>query len=549
MNRERLLAAAACGAPGLLAGIQLTGLLFFLNPHLPFQPWPVIRTSAYYGVLGALAASALLLAVSWRRPERALRLLPWSLATVFGAASILDLAHAVRYEHYLPPGIHDRLIKAGLWLALASLITAYTAFLHSYRRKRPYGARSRFGIAGLAVLTVYSVFERREAFEPPPTATPRAAAIDAAPPPNLLIVGLDGASLDAILPLSEQGLLPFFSETMRAGSYGRAESIEPANRLPLWTTVVTGKYPFRHSVVAEQTRGAPPLPGEHFHLTPDAIAFGLWGARSASDGGPAIDASAPALWQIADGFGLDSVVLDFGVGLTDVSGTRAAALGSAMADERLARLGDSPPSALYTAALRDLETQSQLLTTLESRPLGGSRLVVFALMDGLADVSRLYYDSYEAVQFDGDQAPVRLDRARWLSAYYAFLDGLLAEAWDRLPHPRMLAVVSAYGFERSGPIRRLLGRWRQGPAIPAGGFQTPDGVVLLRGQGIKEDFLLTGLGIQDVAPTLLYALNLPVARDIDGRVITQSFDLATLARRPIAFVPTYETNPAGGRWR
>ena len=542
MNRERLLAGAAGAVPGLLAGIHLTGLLFFLNPHLPFQPWPVVRTGAYYGALGAVASCALLLAASWRRPDRPPRLLPWAMAAVFGAASVLDLAHAARYEHFLPPGIHDRLIKAGLWLALASLITAYTAFAHAYRRRRPYGARSRFGIAGLAVLTVYSVFERREAFDPPAPTTPRAAAIESVPPPNLLIVGLDGASLDAILPLSEQGLLPFFSETMRAGSYGRAESIEPAVRLSLWTTVVTGKYPFRHGVVAERTHGAPSLPGERFHLTPGVIGFGIWGDRGVTDGGPALQASAPALWRIAGGFGIDSVALDFGVGLTDASGARAAALGSAMEDERLARLGDGPPSALYTAALRDLETQSQLLATLDSRSEEGSRLVVFALMDGLADVSRLYYDAYEAVQFDGDQAPVRLDRARWLSAYYAFLDGLVAEAWERLPPPRMLAVVSAYGFRRSGPVRRLLGRWSDATANSGGRFETPDGLLLLRGQGIREDSLLTGPEIQDVAPTLLYALDLPVARDIDGRVLTEAFEPATLARRPIAFVPSYGTN-------
>ncbi len=545
MTRERLLAAAAGATPGLFAGIHLTGLLFFLNPHLPFHPLPVLRTGAYYGGLGAVATGALLLAVSWRRPERPLRLLPWSMAAVFGAAAALDLAHAARYEHFLPPGIHDRLTKAGLWLALAALITACTAFLHSYRRKRPYGTRSRFGIAGLAVLTVYSVFERREAFDPPPPISPRAAAIDSAPPPNLLIVGLDGASLDAILPLSEQGLLPFFSETMRAGSYGRAESIEPAVRRSLWTTVVTGKHPFRHGVVAERTWGAPPLPGERFHLTPGAIAFGLWGDRGAPEGGPAVRRSAPALWQIAGTFGIDSVALDFGVGLTGTSGARAAALGSAMVDERLARLGDGPPAALYTAALRDLETQSQLLATLASRPREDARLLAFALMDGLAAVSRLYYDAYEAVQFDGDQAQARIEQARWLSSYYAFLDGLIAEAWQQLPPPRMLAVVSAYGFRRSGPVRRLLGSRIEASAIAGGGLQTPDGLLLLRGQGIREDVLLTRLGIQDVTPTLLYALNLPVARDIDGRVLTESFEPAILARRPIAFVPSYETDRSG----
>ena len=113
-------------------------------------------------------------------------------------------------------------------------------------------------------------------------------------------------------------------------------------------------------------------------------------------------------------------------------------------------------------------------------------------MDGLAAVSHLYYDSYEAVQFDGDQKPVRVDRARWLSSYYAFVDGLVAEAWQQLPQPRMLAVVSAYGWRRSGPLRRLLRVRGKAPGGTGGGSQnTPDGLLLLRGQGINEDLLLT----------------------------------------------------------
>ncbi len=548
MKQERLLSCAACAVPGLLAGIHLTGLLFFLNPHLPFNPATVFRASAYYGLLGALSTMAVLIPISWRTPERARRLLPWCMGAVFVATAGLDLAHAALYDHFLPPGIHDRLVKAGLWLVLAAVVTLYTAFLHSYRRQRPYGARSRFGIASLAVLTVYSVFERREAFEPPPQRKPRSAAIEATPPPNLLVVGLDGASLDAILPLSEQGLLPFFSQTMRGGSYGRAESIEPASRLPLWTTVVTGKYPYRHGVVSEETRGAPVLRGERFHLAPRAIGFGLWGDRGATEGSPPTLPSAPALWQIAAGFGIDVYALDSGVGLTESGAVRAAALGSAMEDERLARLGDGPPSALYTAALRDLETQTQLLGILASRtPEDDSGLVVFAVMDGLAAVSHLYYDSHEAVLFDGDQVQARVDQARWLSSYYAFVDGLLAEAWEELPPPRTLAVVSAYGWRRSGPLRSLFGLRGGAPGGASVSQNTPDGLLLLRGHGINEDRLLTRLGIQDIAPTLLYALNLPTALDIDGRVITEAFEPSTLARRPIAFVPSYETTSGAVR--
>jgi len=121
-----------------------------------------------------------------------------------------------------------------------------------------------------------------------------------------------------------------------------------------------------------------------------------------------------------------------------------------------------------------------------------------------------------------------------------------------LPPPRTLAVVSAYGWRRSGPLRSLFGLRGKAPGGAGVSQNTPDGLLLLRGQGINEDLLLTRLGIQDVAPTLLYALNLPTALDIDGRVITEAFEPSTLARRPIAFVPSYETTAGAARgpgWR
>ena len=41
-------------------------------------------------------------------------------------------------------------------------------------------------------------------------------------------------------------------------------------------------------------------------------------------------------------------------------------------------------------------------------------------------------------------------------------------------------------------------------------------------------------------PTLLYALGLPIARDLDGKVLAAAFEPALLQRRPLAFVASYE---------
>ena len=68
-----------------------------------------------------------------------------------------------------------------------------------------------------------------------------------------------------------------------------------------------------------------------------------------------------------------------------------------------------------------------------------------------------------------------------------------------------------------------------------------DGALFLRGEGVRAGGFVAQAGIEDVMPTLLYALGLPLARDLDGRVLTGAFDAEQLERSSLAFVPSYET--------
>ena len=47
--------------------------------------------------------------------------------------------------------------------------------------------------------------------------------------------------------------------------------------------------------------------------------------------------------------------------------------------------------------------------------------------------------------------------------------------------------------------------------------------------------------IRDVVPTVLALLGLPVADDLDGRVLTEMIDPAFLERFPVQSIPSYET--------
>ena len=65
---------------------------------------------------------------------------------------------------------------------------------------------------------------------------------------KLLIVGLDGATLDLIRPWAADGQLPALAQLMQSGVTGTLESTLPPVTSPAWPTFMTGKNPGRHGV-------------------------------------------------------------------------------------------------------------------------------------------------------------------------------------------------------------------------------------------------------------------------------------------------------------
>lgn len=65
---------------------------------------------------------------------------------------------------------------------------------------------------------------------------------------RLMVIGLDGATLDVLTPLAEQGLLPNLSRWLRAGRAQQLISTVPAVTPVAWSTFLTGCDPARHGV-------------------------------------------------------------------------------------------------------------------------------------------------------------------------------------------------------------------------------------------------------------------------------------------------------------
>jgi predicted AlkP superfamily phosphohydrolase/phosphomutase len=72
---------------------------------------------------------------------------------------------------------------------------------------------------------------------------------------RVFVIGLDGATLEVIVPLVEAGRLPTFARLMREGAYGTLLSTIPATSPPAWTTFMTGKKACKHGIFDFLTPG------------------------------------------------------------------------------------------------------------------------------------------------------------------------------------------------------------------------------------------------------------------------------------------------------
>ena len=110
-----------------------------------------------------------------------------------------------------------------------------------------------------------------------------------APSGRVLVIGLDGATWDVLVPMVNQGLLPHIGRFLRDGTWGPLMAPFPPVTAPSWTSFQTGVNPGRHGVF------------DFFEPVP-----GTYEKKLASLGTPPV----PSLWDHVGAAGGRSVVVN-----------------------------------------------------------------------------------------------------------------------------------------------------------------------------------------------------------------------------------------------
>lgn len=572
---------------GAFLSAYLTIATLHLNPAFPLgAAAPVAAAFALaYGANAILVFYALVVlrqvaAVQVLSPGwLSVRVLAWMGAIAAGIGAAVLWLNARDFAPFLEADTARRMTLAAMALGLCAAVCLALALAHIGRRGTwPSGLLL---VTTLVLSVVVPLLQRAPAPLPAATARPEAGgagASDAALQPGgrVVLLGIDGASLDHIRLAVAEGRLPNFGRALDGGAATHLATIRPTQDEPIWTTVATGRLP-QASGVRSAARYRSWLGGPALDVLPDYIfaqALVRYGFLHAEAHTPDSMTSQP-LWRIVAARGLPVGVIGFPLthpapslngyvvsdvlhrvddarfvldgaaavsppGLwTEIAGARTRPLAPDPHD-LLARAGQVPRGTAADGRADPAPVQAdslhlRLLDTLEAERR--SRFVAVRL-PGLDAVGH-YFLRYAVPADFGDVSDAeRAAYGRVLDDYYAVIDAAVGRLSAGLGPEDLVLVVSSHGMEPLSPVKRVLERLVGDAQLSGTHERAPDGFVLAFGAAVQPGEPERG-SVADIAPTVLYYLGLPVGRDMNGRPRTDFFRPDFTATRPVTFIPGY----------
>ena len=551
---------------GGLGAAYLTILLLHLNPHVPLASGTVWRwyatLGAFYGVHLAILFYVVMLlrelvSVDLFSPGWiSVRLMAWLSSMAAAVAATLMWLNLRGFPAVLGEAAARRFTYGAVGLTLSAIVLLGIAIAHySFGRR---GSRVGAALVTIAITASLAlpIAARGGGGEAPPGARRVALAQQPQrPTPRIIMLLLDGASLEYVLPRVAAGRLPNFGRVLDTGATLDLATIRPTQPDPVWAAVATGMYPSKNGVRSSSLYYAPGddravdlLPGYCFSHTlvrlgvvadrPNSSAawrarplWGILGDAGITTGIARWPVTYPA--QPVNGFLLSDRFHQMVGSMFEFDG-RAAYPADAIPIARDAFAGPGN-GASEPASTRWDEAYSRAARELES----GLPVQFEAVRYQGLDTAGHYYLKYAQPRALGELSDAeRQAYGGLLERYYAFLDGEIGSAMARLAAGDLLLVVSGFGMQPVSPIKHAVARLFRAADLSGTHENAPDGFLLAYGTHVAKGRKPRG-SIVDVTPTILYFVGLPIGRDMDGYARADLFTRALTADRPITFIPTH----------
>jgi predicted AlkP superfamily phosphohydrolase/phosphomutase len=282
-------------------------------------------------------------------------------------------------------------------------------------------------------------------------------------PARVLIIGLDGATLDLIEPWAADGSLPHLARLMAAGAWGPLRSTVPPSTFPAWTSLMTGVNPGQHGIYDFTRR----LPGSYrveflnatYRQRPSAWRLlSESGLRVGVIGLPATYPPEPVSGIVISGF--DSPVAtridrSFVHPTQSYDEIRRAVGPYLITDFQELRIGPS----WHEMALRKLIRAARRRTEIAAYLLDREPWDCFAVHFGESDTVAHHFWAFHDPRSPRHQPARVADLGQAVATVYRALDHAVGELLARAGHGTTAMVVSDHGSGGTGDRVLYLNRW------------------------------------------------------------------------------------------
>ncbi|HNQ28286.1 MAG TPA: alkaline phosphatase family protein, partial [Aquaticitalea sp.] len=357
---------------------------------------------------------------------------------------------------------------------------------------------------------------------------------------KLLLIGWDAADWKIIGPLLAKGQMPALKYIIDNGVYGNMGTMNPPFSPMLWTSVATGKTPDKHGVlgfieVLENGVGVRPVTAKSRKARALWNIFHHEGLKSNLIGWwPSFPAEPINGVVVTDKF--QKVSLDPKKQKPMASGTiHPKHMEQVLKELRMFAFevtGEHILPFIPDALQIDQEKDKSLtvLAKVLSENVSIHNAATRLLRTTDWDFTAVYYDLIDHLchSFMKFHPPMlnRVNAKQYefykevVNGAYRFQDMMLERKLELIDRDTTVIVMSDHGYE-SGNKRLLeLPKLQAAAAMDHRQF----GIFAAMGPNIKKREKVYGLGLIDIAPTVLHHFGLPVGGDMDGKVALEVFE-------------------------
>ncbi|MEM9887209.1 MAG: alkaline phosphatase family protein [Bacteroidota bacterium] len=358
---------------------------------------------------------------------------------------------------------------------------------------------------------------------------------------KLLLIGWDGADWKTINPLIDQGLLPNLEKLVNQGTIGNLATLDPAYSPMLWSSIGTGKRPYKHGVLGFNE----PVPSSEEEIRPVL----------------SLSRKCKAIWNILTQEGYKTHLVGWwpshpaepinGVAISNFfqRATTASADNWELTPNAVHPMEAAAHFAQFRIHPQEI-TGNHLFPFIPNINELGShfsqhitqlvRIIAenSSLQAAFTNIIRTREWDFASVYFDGidrtchefmryhppkrphipqDEFDLFKDV---IVGMYRFHDMMLGRLVELAGEEATIILVSDHGFQPDHLRPRNI------PYEPAGiAYEhSPYGIFLAKGKGIKQDSLVYGASLLDITPTILHHFDLPIGRDMDGMPLLSIYE-------------------------